>query len=1137
MSMKKLSIRKLFIAIFGGFFMLFNLFTLAPVNNTYATDEPEQAQTQTQTQTEQEDFCATELGQLSWRLCPETEKASNAADWIYEKIEEILVINPIAAKDGEPVYEIWKYCRDITNIVFVIFLLVITYSQITGMGINNYGIKKALPKLIIAVVLVNLSFIICSLAVDVSNIVGINIRGLFTGIESAIAGGGQTIEELSATYSEYYSALAGVTSGGLVLSAIAIESGTIWMLIPTVIAALLSVVIGLITVAMRQALVVLLVMVAPLALIAYILPNTDDLFKRWKKLFIKMLVFFPMMSLLFGASNLAGWAIIRGASDGFTILLGKAVQFFPLFLSFKLMQMSDTVLGKISGTLTSLTRPLIASNTAWASSHRDLTRAKMLASSNPYTPYAKLTQFLTNRRIAREADTADEQGTIKLKGMAYRARRNYKGRGLSRVGKQAYAQQAYNMRLSKEILNDKNNFEEGFSGRFEEGTKEHAEMLALDNKNVDAADDLFDENVRTATIAYHNAKGRHKRFEDAVNAAADLRNLGEKDYELHKIDDRNAAWARYQKLKEIFPSLDDEKNFADMHYVAAEAASAFNAQSRVRGEKFDKWFDMTVPTQDVVNRLKSLTKAKNASENIEAIISGCRILNRRGDGKLLRQAIEDLTDAKYSDAEYEELLRNGFVGRNEGKIKVGTLASQSLAGFLMTEVKDNDPFLRRFGKYINLETARYFNEGEKRRRQRQDINLKEYIEGGYEVEDEHGNVVLDDEGKAVFDDAKRGMKILLMGTSFKGVEREAYLNILDGIKATYTKGTHTDFKKVQKANDDALNAIMANIVGDQFNYPSGSEQINALARFLSGIKVVGYENGNLSKPIYEWDTDFLKMLSDDEEEAKEIFEKRVINFINAQVPNQIAKSKTDVLYPMKEVFKWRADKDFQTLAEHPELLDDKDDKTLDRYRRFKKWQEELPPEFKLKKNKNGKLPDEKELYSHWLFRDAMKDTVRGGVAKTIARGFQGDTKENLFDALGYNDYEDNMVISQEVETYAPNIKIKTDKENKRKKTTDDEEDRSPIFDDDDEDLFNDNDASDVEQLIETLRQQYQDSINTNATKAAIRAAYDAFCSEMDDPKYGLSSSQKQAIRDKEGVLDYYTSVAELLNDLYDISHA
>ena len=93
------------------------------------------------------DSCKASLGALGWAVCPLVDKVSEAVDWLYDKIEGVLVINPIQAKDGEPIYEIWKYCLGVTNVVFIIFLLVVIYSQITGLGINNYGIKKILPKL------------------------------------------------------------------------------------------------------------------------------------------------------------------------------------------------------------------------------------------------------------------------------------------------------------------------------------------------------------------------------------------------------------------------------------------------------------------------------------------------------------------------------------------------------------------------------------------------------------------------------------------------------------------------------------------------------------------------------------------------------------------------------------------------------------------------------------------------------------------------------------------------------------------------------------------------------------------------------------------------------------------------------
>ena len=133
------------------------------------------------------DGCKNAFGPVAWLTCSGINVASKAVDWLYDKIEEILVIDPISMEGTSPIYEIWKYFRGMTNIVFIVFLLVVIYSQITGMGISNYGIKKTLPKLIVAAVLVNLSFMVCTLAVDLSNIIGNSLRGLFTSVEECRA--------------------------------------------------------------------------------------------------------------------------------------------------------------------------------------------------------------------------------------------------------------------------------------------------------------------------------------------------------------------------------------------------------------------------------------------------------------------------------------------------------------------------------------------------------------------------------------------------------------------------------------------------------------------------------------------------------------------------------------------------------------------------------------------------------------------------------------------------------------------------------------------------------------------------------------------------------------------------------------
>lgn len=125
------------------------------------------------------DACQEQAGSLSWIVCPSSSIIAGATDAIYGAIEEMLVVNPISTDNDSPIYLIWQYLRNLTNIIFIICLLVVIYSQLTGLGIQNYGIKRVLPRLVISVILVNLSFIICALAVDISNVVGDSLRGTF----------------------------------------------------------------------------------------------------------------------------------------------------------------------------------------------------------------------------------------------------------------------------------------------------------------------------------------------------------------------------------------------------------------------------------------------------------------------------------------------------------------------------------------------------------------------------------------------------------------------------------------------------------------------------------------------------------------------------------------------------------------------------------------------------------------------------------------------------------------------------------------------------------------------------------------------------------------------------------------------
>ncbi len=820
--------------------------------------------------------CQDSLGGLAWLVCPTTGKIAEAVGWLYEKLQDILEIKPVSMEDGTPIYEIWKYCLSVTNIVFIIFLLVVIYSQITGIGINNYGIKKVLPKLIITAVLVNLSFLICTLAVDISNIVGSGLRDVFASIEESVVAGmasdvtnaantaGDLSREAKLSYASMYSSLSGGAALAIGAGAIAFETGAIWMLIPVVLGAIVAVVSGIITIALRQAVVALLIMISPLAMVAYILPNTEQWFKKWKQLLLKMIIFYPMFSLLFGASSLAGFAIMASAQDGFGVLLGVAVQIFPLFFSWSLMKMSGTMLGTINAKMQGLAAKPLATNRAWADAQRLSSKQKHLASNRAYTPSLRLVQFMSDRRISRDADMAENMETVKNRALASNAEKHYDKNGRpTKDGERAYEAQARNMHYQQVILRDKNNMNKGLGQltavKNGSSVAQRARLRALDNANVLAADALKAEQARGEKIDYENAMGFHKRMEDAVNAHFDgqygnLRDdkTGKLIYKRHFNGDakqESEAAARYRAVAEVM-----EGNVADVQYVAATAAHGYDTQKKIIETKMQKYFEYTPPTKDVEYRLGELTKSRDAVANIDSIIPGLRVLNQRGDTDLVREQLENV-------------LSHG--------VDLGSHASQSLASFLMFEVKDNDPFLRRFGKYINLETANVYNSN---KRKIMNVTLDEYVKGYHEGE---VDLITDDNPTGIMK-AKKNMQQLLEGTSLDGMERTAMKNLDDMLKKAYTDDNGLNITNYLEQRKKIEEAMAPQFISASLKYLSGSEQLKSMVSFLTGYDGDG-------KARWEKGGD----LAGARDEAEEYFRERTIDYLSAQTPAQLLNSRSD----------------------------------------------------------------------------------------------------------------------------------------------------------------------------------------------------------------------------------------------------
>ena len=319
---------------------------------------------------------------IGWFICPVSNWLADGIDFMYSALQQFLKTKPLeTTNQNSGIYLAWVIMRNISNVAFIVAFLVIIYSQLTSVGISNYGVKKMIPRLVIAAVLVNLSFTICAILLDLSNIAGYAFQDAFMGIKNTIS----TVGENTSTWTWSEVISTALSNGALAIGAITFTTELLPMLVPAATLAGLTLLFILLIMAARQALIIILIIVSPLAFVCYLLPGTEKWFKKWRDSFLTMLVFFPAFSVVFGGAQLAGILIIQnatGPNGAIMHVLGMLVQIIPLAITPLIMKFSGGVLGKFAGFVNDKNKGWYDRTKNWSKGRREIIRNKKLANPN-----------------------------------------------------------------------------------------------------------------------------------------------------------------------------------------------------------------------------------------------------------------------------------------------------------------------------------------------------------------------------------------------------------------------------------------------------------------------------------------------------------------------------------------------------------------------------------------------------------------------------------------------------------------------------------------------------------------------------------------------------------------------------------
>lgn len=318
------------------------------VNANKEDGDPSAPLTPTEEAAEERTKCdAIGYNPLKWFVCPVVNGAFELIEVLDEAINTLLTINidrvfDTSTTPGKSYYSVWSTFRGLALGFVVIAALVVLIASAFGLEVlDAYTFRVALPRVFIAVIGIALSWEILEFLIMFTNDVGNGVRSMI--------------------YAPFRNDLAGASLGNgslfvgnLLFGGGAISLGFIGLLSFGATAAI-AVAIAFFILVLREMIVVLLVLVAPIAIAAIILPNTRKIWQLWQNTLTSMLVVFPIISAFIALGRVFALVASQGAqaTGAVNSTINEIIAFIAYFAPYFMMpfafKMAGGMLATISG--------------------------------------------------------------------------------------------------------------------------------------------------------------------------------------------------------------------------------------------------------------------------------------------------------------------------------------------------------------------------------------------------------------------------------------------------------------------------------------------------------------------------------------------------------------------------------------------------------------------------------------------------------------------------------------------------------------------------------------------------------------------------------------------------------------------
>ncbi len=342
---------------------------------------------------------------IDWLLCPMYNLAISGVQQLNGAIQGALFIDTNAlfgsssglssASSPTGFQASYNVFRNVGLSVLIIAGLVMVVSQAAGLEIfSAYAIRKALPRIVIAAIGMALVWPLMQVVITFSNDLGSWVSSIIL-IPASVptppnttgwAAAGQFVLSLITTV---------VAGGGILLFAGWGLTGGLSLLVTV----LLGLLLGYIVLVIRQLVITICVLMAPLAIAASVLPGTERIWKLWRDTLLGALLMFPIIMGFISAGAAVSYITgqtARTTNNPALAVVAMIAYFAPYFMIPIAFRMTNGLMSNVFGMVNDRGKGMFDRLRKGREAQRAMNTQKLMAGSR-FNPDSRLTKLLGGR--------------------------------------------------------------------------------------------------------------------------------------------------------------------------------------------------------------------------------------------------------------------------------------------------------------------------------------------------------------------------------------------------------------------------------------------------------------------------------------------------------------------------------------------------------------------------------------------------------------------------------------------------------------------------------------------------------------------------------------------------------------------